>query len=78
MIAIDKQAHFFSGWAGAATLYPIAGIYALLPVAAAAVAKEWWDAQGHGTPDKWDAAATVLGGVAGVLASYLVFLVKLI
>lgn len=72
MIAIDKQAHFFSGWAGAATLYPLMGFCAILPVAAAALGKEWWDSQGHGTPDRWDALATLGGGAFGILLTDLV------
>ena len=30
----------------------------------AAIGKELWDAQGHGTPDRIDALVTVLGGCA--------------
>ena len=30
----------------------------------AAIGKELWDAQGHGTPDHIDAMATVAGGAA--------------
>lgn len=30
----------------------------------AAVGKELWDAQGHGTPDRIDALVTVAGGAA--------------
>lgn len=29
----------------------------------AAIGKEPWDAQGHGTPDRIDALVTVIGGV---------------
>ena len=31
--------------------------------AGAAIGKELWDAQGHGTPDRIDALVTVAGGV---------------
>ena len=39
-------------------------IPALMAVILAAVGKELWDAQGHGTPDRIDALATVAGGCA--------------
>ena len=33
-------------------------------LAGAAIGKEVWDAQGHGTPDSIDALVTVAGGAA--------------
>lgn len=45
-------------------LLPWGVIPALLAVIVAAVGKELWDAQGHGTPDHIDALVTVLGGCA--------------
>ena len=66
MIAIDKQAHFWWGWAIAATLYPVAGALAVVPAVVLGALKEYWDSKGHGTPDKLDFTATALGGVAGV------------
>lgn len=61
---IDKQAHTLAGAAIAASLLPFGVIPALLAVILAAVGKELWDAQGHGTPDHIDAMATVAGGAA--------------
>lgn len=70
-LPIDKQAHFLAGAATAAsvTLYttPLWGLLACLFVA---VGKEIWDATGRGTPDKWDAVATILGSV--VVSPYFV------
>lgn len=63
MPSIDKQAHTLAGASIAAALQPFGVILALLAVVVAAVGKEVWDAQGHGTPDKWDAIATIAGGV---------------
>lgn len=50
------------------TIQPL-GWWGLLAVVVAAVGKELWDAQGHGTPDRVDALATVIGGV--LMASWL-------
>jgi hypothetical protein len=63
--AIDKQAHFWWGWAIAATLYPIGLWFAILTAALVGAGKEVWDKRGHGTLDIWDFAATALGGVVG-------------
>ena len=68
-IPIDKIAHTLAGAAIAAALLPWGVIPALLAVIVAAVGKELWDAQGHGTPDVYDALATVIGGV--LMASWL-------
>ena len=63
-LPIDKQAHFLAGAAIAAsvTLYsaPHWGFFACC---VAAVGKEIYDATGRGTPDKWDAVATIVGSV---------------
>ena len=64
MPPIDKIAHALAGAAIAAGLMPFGVIPALLAVVAAAVGKELWDAQGHGTPDHIDALVTILGGAA--------------
>ena len=37
----------------------------LIMAITAAIAKEAWDALGHGTPDVMDAVATSVGGVLG-------------
>lgn len=63
MMQIDKTAHTLAGAAIAAALLPWGVIPALLAVVVAAVGKEIWDAQGHGTPDHIDALVTVIGGV---------------
>ena len=66
---LDKITHALAGAAIAAALLPWGVIPALLAVIVAAVGKELWDAQGHGTPDVYDALATVIGGV--LMASWL-------
>lgn len=60
---LDKVAHTLAGAVIAAALIPWGVIPALLAVIAAAVGKELWDEQGHGTPDRIDALVTVIGGV---------------
>lgn len=61
---LDKITHTLAGAAIAAALLPFGVIPALLAVLVAAVGKELWDAQGHGTPDHIDALVTILGGAA--------------
>ena len=68
-IHIDKITHTLAGAAIAAALLPWGVIPALLAVLVAAVGKELWDAQGHGTPDHIDALVTVIGGV--IMVSWL-------
>lgn len=70
---LDKITHTLAGAAIAAALLPFGVIPALLAVFIAAVGKEVWDAQGHGTPDKLDAIATVFGGIA--MSAWLQFFV---
>lgn len=64
MEQLDKITHTLAGATIAAALLPWGVIPALLAVVLAAVGKEVWDAQGHGTPDHIDALVTVLGGCA--------------
>ena len=64
MMQLDKITHILAGAAIAATLLPLGVLPALLAVVVAAVGKELWDAQGHGTPDHIDALVTVAGGAA--------------
>ena len=66
---IDKITHALAGAAIAAALLPLGVTPALLAIVIAAVGKELWDAQGHGTPDVYDALVTVIGGV--LMASWL-------
>lgn len=63
IIPIDKITHTLAGAVIAAALLPLGVIPALVAVIVAAVGKELWDAQGHGTPDRIDALVTVIGGV---------------
>lgn len=69
MMQLDKITHALAGAAIAAALLPLGVTPALLAIVIAAVGKELWDAQGHGTPDHIDALATVAGGV--LMASWL-------
>jgi len=71
MPPIDKQAHFWWGWAIAATLYPVSLWLGIFVAALVGAAKELRDSLGYGTPDVWDFAATALGGVAGALCCLL-------
>lgn len=64
MMQIDKITHTLAGAAIAAALLPWGVVPALLAVVVAAVGKEVWDAQGHGTPDRIDALVTLAGGAA--------------
>ena len=65
--AIDKQAHFWWGWAIAATLYTIDLWFAILVAALMGAGKEVWDKKHAGTPDIRDFGATALGGAVGAL-----------
>lgn len=69
MMQLDKITHALAGAVIAAALLPLGVTPALLAIVIAAVGKELWDAQGHGTPDVYDAMATVAGGV--LMASWL-------
>jgi len=64
MMQLDKITHALAGAAIAAALLPLGVTPALLAIVIAAVGKELWDAQGHGTPDHIDALVTVIGGAA--------------
>jgi len=66
-IPIDKQAHFWWGWAIAATLYPVSLWLGIFVAALMGASKEFWDKQGHGTPDIYDFYATAFGGVVGTV-----------
>jgi len=70
ILAKDKLQHFVAGAVIAAVLYPLMNHFALLVVLVVGFLKEYvvdvvfpW-----GTPDFWDAIATVLGGLAVGLA----------
>jgi len=67
MIPIDKQAHFLAGYCIALTVALIApDWYGFLIATVAGLAKEAYDHfSKRGTPDKWDALATMLGALAG-------------
>ena len=69
MMQLDKITHALAGAAIAAALLPWGVIPALLAIVIAAGGKALWDAQAHGTPDVYDAMATVIGGV--LMASWL-------
>ena len=65
MIALDKQAHFFSGMALAFTVGLFSDpLWGFLAAMAAGIAKEAWDMSGRGTPDALDMMATLSGGIA--------------
>ena len=63
-VPVDKQAHFLAGASIASTValygFPVLGLSLTV---LAAIVKELYDATGKGTPDIWDAVATVLGGL---------------
>ncbi|CAB4166630.1 hypothetical protein UFOVP840_43 [uncultured Caudovirales phage] len=65
---IDKQAHFWWGWAIAATCVPLGNaLFAAAVAALFGAAKEIWDKRGHGTPDVYDFVATAAGGGIGAV-----------
>jgi hypothetical protein len=64
-IPLDKQGHFFAGYAIAATAFPITHLGSLAIVAAVATLKEWYDFKHplvH-TADVYDFIATSIGGI---------------
>lgn len=67
-VPMDKQAHFWWGWAVSATAFPLIGWGAVFCAAMVGIAKEFWDSKGHGTPDKYDFIATAIGGIVGTVA----------
>ena len=63
---LDKQAHFWAGLAIMLSISLFGGWIAGLVVATAAgLLKEAYDSMGFGTPDRWDAVATIIGGLVG-------------
>ena len=64
-IPIDKKAHFLAGAAIASTVALYAGLeVGLIACLVIGVGKEVYDkASGKGTPDIWDAVATMLGSI---------------
>jgi len=68
MMPLDKQAH---AWAGLAIMLSVSlfGGWAIGLAAAfvAAIGKEVIDSMGFGTPDPWDAVATIAGGIVGTV-----------
>ena len=72
MPSIDKIAHFLAGSTIAAALLPFGIVVAAFAVIVAAAGKEMWDAHGHGTPDRMDAIATIIGGALLIGWYYLI------
>ena len=66
MIARDKQLHIAAGIILALPAICIGWIAFVLPLIGG-IGKEVWDAQENGTPDKYDALATVLAGLVTVV-----------
>lgn len=67
----DKVLHFLGGAAIGVSIVCFGGSIGASILAAAAIglAKEAWDAFGHGTPDVADFAVTALGGLFGAVAA---------
>lgn len=62
---LDKQAHFWLGGFIVGAVSPINLPTAfLLCVLIGALKEWWWDAEGHGTVDRFDFIATLAGGLA--------------
>lgn len=63
---LDKQAHL---WAGLAIMLSVSlffgWIAGVIVATMAGLAKEAYDSLGFGTPDRWDAVATIGGGLVG-------------
>lgn len=71
LIPQDKANHFVYGALVSSTVSRVTGSRAtgLVATVVFAIGKELWDwATGKGTPDFWDAAATVAGGLCPWLA----------
>ena len=68
---IDKQAHFWWGWAVSATVYPQGFWLAIFCAVVVGAAKELWDKKGHGVPDVKDFYATFFGGITGAVVCLL-------
>ena len=66
-IPIDKQAHFLAGYAIAITVALVAPVwFGFLVGTIVGLLKEIYDYISKcGTPDRWDAVATMLGALAG-------------
>lgn len=65
---LDKQAHMMGGFIiHSVFLYLVSPISALVPVAIAAIGKEFYDKKKGSTPDWVDAVATITGGLASLL-----------
>lgn len=66
MLQPDKVAH---AWAGLAIMLSVSlfggWIAGLVVATAAGLLKEAYDSMGFGTPDRWDAVATIIGGLVG-------------
>lgn len=73
-IPLDKQGHFWAGYAIMATLFNISPLIGLVAVLGIAGLKELYDSKHpltH-TADKYDFIATTIGGlVAGVLMMFI-------
>jgi len=64
----DKQLHFLGGvvLTLSVSLF-FGGITGLIVAVMAGLLKEAYDSLGFGTPDRWDAIATIAGGLLGFL-----------
>lgn len=68
LVERDKLLHFLVGLV-LSLGYLIAPLgFMVLTIICIAVAKEIWDAQGHGTPEVMDAIVTIFGGGLGLAA----------
>ena len=66
MVSLDKQAHFYAGLSICLAVSLFSGsITGLVVSVCAGLAKEAYDSLGFGTVDKWDAVATIVGGLLG-------------
>ena len=75
---VDKNKHFVVGAAvgSSVTLVTKKPNYGVLTGAVVALAKEAYDAQGHGTCSMQDAAVTILGAAAGAYGTAWIILPK--
>jgi hypothetical protein len=70
--AIDKQAHFWWGWAMAASTALVVGVWSFFVASLFGWLKEEWDKHEHGTYDPMDFWYTSAGAFVGV-AFYFLF-----
>ena len=67
-MSLDKQAHFYAGLSTCLAISLFFGsVTGLVVSVCAGLVKEAYDSLGFGAVDKWDAVATIVGGLLGFI-----------